>query len=388
MKRLRVGVVYGGRSSEHEVSLASAAAVLANLDPDRYDPVPIYVRRDGRWTLPSQSPSLLSAADVIQQSGTPANSQHAATVEPEVHLVAHPGSETLLTIQRGTAADAQGGHTRVDGLTLDVVFPVVHGPFGEDGTLQGLLELANVAYVGAGVLSSSVAMDKAVSKVLFEARRLPIAAYTVVSGHEWDDRRAEALGHVAERMAFPLFVKPANLGSSVGISKVHDVAALEQAIDVARQFDRKVIVEVAVSQPRELECAVLGNDDPVPSLPGEIIPAGEFYDYEAKYLQDDSKLIVPASLTQDQTAQIQAMAKAAFKALDCAGMARVDFLMDGSSGQLFLNEVNTIPGFTTISMYAKMWEASGTSYPQLLDRLIELAFDRHTQKQTLRTSAR
>jgi len=388
MKRLRVGVVYGGRSSEHEVSLASAAAVLANLDPERYNPLPIYVRRDGRWTLPPQSPSLVSAADVIQKSGTSATGQHAATVEPDVHLVAHPGNETLLTIQRGDAADAKGGHTRVEGLTLDVVFPVIHGPFGEDGTLQGLLELANVPYVGAGVLSSSVAMDKAVSKVLFEARQLPVVAYTVVSGNDWDARRAETLGRVAEHMAFPLFVKPANLGSSVGISKVNDVAALEQAIDVARQFDRKVIVEVAVNQPRELECAVLGNDDPSPSLPGEIIPAGEFYDYEAKYLHDDSKLIIPANLTDDQTTQIQTMAMAAFKAIDCAGMARVDFLMDGASGQLFLNEVNTIPGFTTISMYAKMWEASGTSYPQLLNRLIELALERHTQKQTLRTSAR
>jgi D-alanine-D-alanine ligase len=331
---------------------------------------------------------LVSAADVIQQSSASANRQHAATIEPDVHLVAHPGNETLLTIQRGAAADAKGGHTRVEGLTLDVVFPVIHGPYGEDGTLQGLLELANVPYVGAGVLSSSVAMDKAVSKALFEARQLPVVAYTVVSGNDWDARRSEALGRVAKRMAFPLFVKPANLGSSVGISKVDDVVALEQAIDVARQFDRKVIVEVAVNQPRELECAVLGNDDPSPSLPGEIIPAGEFYDYEAKYLHDDSKLIIPASLTDDQTTQIQTMAKAAFKAIDCAGMARVDFLMDGSSGQLFLNEVNTIPGFTTISMYAKMWEASGTSYPQLLDRLIELALERHTQKQTLRTSAR
>jgi D-alanine-D-alanine ligase len=302
-----------------------------------------------------------------------------------VHLIAHPADDTLLKIQRG--ADAENDGAQIEGLTLDAVFPVIHGPFGEDGTLQGLLELANVPYVGAGVLASSVAMDKSVSKVLFAARQLPVVNSTVILGHEWDHQRAETLGRLAERMAFPLFVKPANLGSSVGISKASDAPELEQAIDLARQFDRKIIVEVAVNQPRELECAVLGNDDPVASLPGEIIPAGEFYDYTAKYLHDDSKLIIPAALPQEQTAQIQAMAKTAFRAIEATGMARVDFLMDGASGELFLNEVNTIPGFTTISMYAKLWDASGMSYPQLLDRLIELALERHGQKQALRTSA-
>ena len=387
MKRLQVGVLYGGRSSEHEVSLASAAAVFANLDPARYDAVPVYVHRDGRWSLPSQPPSMTSAADVIERSLAQSDKPPTPAAGTEAHLVAHPGREALLTIQRGSHVAGQDDLARVRSLPLDVVFPVIHGPFGEDGTLQGLLELANVPYVGAGVLSSAVAMDKAVAKTLFAARRLPLVKHMVVSPDEWDGRRAQTLERLTEQLPFPLFVKPANLGSSVGISKANDGDALEQAIDEARQFDRKVIVEVAVHQPRELECAVLGNDDAKASLPGEIIPAGEFYDYEAKYLHDDSQLIVPAPLTTDQTAQIQTMALKAFRAIEGAGMARVDFLMDGSSGQLFLNEVNTIPGFTTISMFAKLWEASGTTYTALLDTLIELALDRHTQKQELRTSA-
>ena len=387
MKRLRVGVVYGGRSSEHEVSLASAAAVFANLDRAQYDAVPVYVHRDGRWSLPSQPPSMTSAADVIERSVPQTDEQPAAAAGAEVHLVAYPGTETLLTIQRDSRVATHDDLAHVKSLPLDVVFPVIHGPFGEDGTLQGLLELANVPYVGAGVMSSAVAMDKAVTKMLFAARQLPIVRHVVVSPAEWDSRRAQTLNWLTEQLSFPLFVKPANLGSSVGISKVNDSNTLEQAIDDARQFDRKVIVEVAVHQPRELECAVLGNDQPQASLPGEIIPAREFYDYEAKYLYDDSQLIIPAQLTKDQTAHIQAMALEAFRAIDGAGMARVDFLMNRSSGQLFLNEVNTIPGFTTISMYAKLWEASGTPYTTLLDKLIELALERHTQKQALRTSA-
>ena len=384
---MRVGVVYGGRSSEHEVSLASAAAVFANLDPEQYEAIPIYIRRDGRWSLPAQPPTLTSAADVLDRSGTQTDDEHSTSSELEVHLVAHPGDETLLTIQRDAAPSTQNAHALVGGVTLDVVFPVIHGPFGEDGILQGLLELADVPYVGAGVLSSSVAMDKAVAKVLFEARQLPVVEYTVVSGFDWEGRRSETLSRIAEQLPFPVFVKPANLGSSVGISKVSDAEALEDAIEGARQFDRKVIVEVAVHQPRELECAVLGNDEPVASLPGEIVPAGEFYDYEAKYLHDTSRLIIPASLTETQTAQVRAMALKAYQTIEGAGMARVDFLMDGASSQVFLNEVNTIPGFTTISMYAKLWEASGTSYRALLDKLVALALERHIQKQTLRTSA-
>ena len=387
MKRMRVGVIYGGRSSEHEVSLASAAAVMANLDPDRYDALPIYIHRDGHWSLAERPPTSSSAADVIDQSRSLPDEPSTAPTH-SVHLVSHPGEETLLTIQREGALPPEGTSAIVRGLTLDVVFPVLHGPYGEDGTIQGLLELAGVPYVGGGVFASAAAMDKTAAKVLFEGHRLPVVKYVVVSGQDWEDRRTATLDRLVEQLAFPMFVKPANLGSSVGISKVSDRKGLEPAIDLARGFDRKVLVEVAVPRARELECAVLGNDDPATSIPGEIVPAGEFYDYEAKYLHDDSTLIIPAALTKEQTTRIQAMALTAYQAIDCAGMARVDFLMDGTNDQLFLNELNTIPGFTTISMYAKMWEASGLEYPALLDRLIELACERHARTHALRTSAR
>ena len=380
-------MVYGGRSSEHEVSLASAAAVFANLDPDRYEAFPIYIRRDGHWSLPDRPPTLVSAADVIEQSHSDVHGRRSAHGNRAVHLVAHPGDETLITIQRGVEGPQGVTPATVGGLALDVVFPVVHGPYGEDGTLQGLLELANVPYVGAGVLCSAAAMDKVVAKVLFEAQGLPVVQYGVVSGSDWDTRRAETLGRLVQQLPFPLFVKPANLGSSIGISKAGNETELEQAVDLARQYDRKVLVEIGVAQARELEVAVLGNDDPMASVPGEIRPAGEFYDYTAKYLRDDSELIIPAPITNEQTAQIKDMALAAFRAIDGAGMARVDFLMNGTTKELYLNEVNTIPGFTTISMYAKLWEASGVKYPQLLERLIELATNRHAQKQALRTSA-
>ena len=388
MKRVRVGVIYGGRSSEHEVSLASAAAVMANLDPGRYDALPIYIDRDGRWSLAERPPTVSSAADVIDQSRSQSDDRPTDR-RRSVHLVSHPGEETLLTIQReNTTPSSEGTPASVTGLALDVVFPVVHGPYGEDGTLQGLLELADIPYVGAGVLSSAAAMDKTAAKVLFEGHKLPVVEYVVVSGQDWETRRTATLDRLVNRLMFPMFIKPANLGSSVGISKVTDRAGLEPAIVHARQFDRKVLVEVAVPKARELECAVLGNDDPAASVPREIVPAGEFYDYEANYLHDDSTLIIPAALTDEQTVQIQSMALTAFHAIDCAGMARVDFLMDGTTHELFLNELNTIPGFTTISMYAKMWEASGLMYPALLDRLIELAFERHTHKHALRTRAR
>ena len=381
MNRVRVGVVYGGRSSEHEVSLASAAAVMANLDPARYDALPIYIHRDGHWSLAGRPPTTSSAADVIDRSRSQPDEPSTAYTQ-SVHLVSHPGEETLLTIQR------EGASATVKGLTLDVVFPVLHGPYGEDGTIQGLLELSDMPYVGAGVFASAAAMDKTAAKVLFEGHKLPVVEYAVVSGQDWEIRRTATLDGLVEQLAFPMFVKPANLGSSVGISKVGDRSGLERAIDLARQFDRKVLVEVAVPRARELECAVLGNDDPAVSVPGEIIPAGEFYDYEAKYLHDDSALIIPARLTDEQTTQIQTMARTAYRAIDCAGMARVDFLMDGTTDQVFLNELNTIPGFTTISMYAKMWEASGLAYSALLDRLIELACERHARTHALRTSAR
>jgi D-alanine-D-alanine ligase len=376
MKKLRVGVVYGGRSGEHEVSLASAAAVFQNLDPARYEAVPIRIEKDGRWALPSRAPHVMKAADVIHRIP-----DRVETSAKEAHLVAHPGGDTLLTIDRRDASE-----TTVSGLGLDVVFPVLHGPYGEDGTVQGLLELANVPYVGAGVLASAVGMDKAAMKLVFAAKNLPICDYEVVLKRDWKRDEHGVLRTVAAKLGFPMFVKPANLGSSVGISKAKHSVELRAAIELAAEIDRKKVVEAAVPNAREIECAVLGNDEPEASVPGEVIPSREFYDYEAKYLDEASRTVIPADVTEALAGQVRALAVAAFKAIDCAGMARVDFLLARDSGVLYVNEVNTIPGFTTISMYSKMWEASGLSYPQLIDRLIALAMERHAEKQQLRTS--
>jgi D-alanine-D-alanine ligase len=380
VKKLRVGIIYGGRSGEHEVSLASAAAVFKNLDPARYEAIAIRIEKDGRWALPERPPALVSAADVIEAA-------KAGTTESlrEAHLVAHPGGDTLLTIDRSTSPERAATPT-VSGLALDVVFPVLHGPYGEDGTVQGLLELANVPYVGAGVLASAVGMDKAVAKLVFAARGLPMSDYEVVLKRDWMRDERAILNTIVNRLGFPVFVKPANLGSSVGISKAKHVAELRTAIELAAEFDRKIVVEAAVPQAREIEVAMLGNDEPEASVPGEIIPAGEFYDYEAKYLNAGSREVIPAELPDALASQIRILAIAAFKALDCAGMARVDFLLARETGVLYLNEVNTIPGFTTISMFAKMWAATGLTYPALLDRLIALALERHRDKQQLRTS--
>jgi len=369
-------VVYGGRSGEHEVSLASAASVFQNLDAARYEAVPIRIEKDGRWVLPERAPALMSASDVIR-----AGRQELTGRTRETHLVAHPGSDTLMTIDRRRPEQAV-----VSGLELDVVFPVLHGPYGEDGTVQGLLELANVPYVGAGVLASSVGMDKAAMKLVFAAKGLPMCDYEVVMKRDWLRDERAVLQQIVSRLGFPVFVKPANLGSSVGISKAKHVAELRTAIKLAADFDRKIVVEAAVPKAREIEVAVLGNDDPEASVPGEIIPSREFYDYDAKYLDGSSREVIPAVLPGTLADDIRALAVCAFKAIDCAGMARVDFLLAGDSGVLYLNELNTIPGFTTISMYSKMWAASGVTYPELLDRLIQLAIDRHAEKQQLRTS--
>jgi D-alanine-D-alanine ligase len=377
--RLRVGIIYGGRSGEHEVSLASAASVFQNLDPARYEAIAIRIEKDGRWTLPPEPPKTMKAADVIAAAHLPDTARLPDT-GTETHLVAHPGGDTLLTVDA-----ARSGHV-VSGVKLDVVFPVLHGPYGEDGTVQGLLELANVPYVGAGVLASAVGMDKAAMKLVFAAKGLPICDYEVVLKRDWQRDERGVLQTIVTRLGFPVFVKPANLGSSVGISKAKHTAELRTAIVLAAQFDRKIVIEAAVPHAREIEVAVLGNDDPEASVPGEIIPSGEFYDYQAKYVSDDSRTVIPADIDEAQAANVRALAIAAFKAIDGAGMARVDFLLAGDTRVLYLNEVNTIPGFTTISMYSKMWDASGLPYARLLDRLIALAIERHAEKQQLRTS--
>lgn len=385
MKKLRVGVIFGGRSGEHEVSIASAASIIKHLDRARYEPVPIRIGKDGRWSLADKVPTSISAAEVIEQ----ARLEGARSVRPgrEAHFVAHPGEDTVLAIERrGAASGSEAGSATITGVGLDVVFPVLHGPYGEDGTVQGLLELANVPYVGAGVLGSAVGMDKAVMKTLFVAHGLPVGPYATVLRPEWDRSPRMVASRLEIALGYPMFVKPANLGSSVGISKARSVAELDAAMDLALQFDRKIVVEAAIPDVREIECAVLGNDDPEASIPGEIVPSREFYDYEAKYLDAGSKTLVPAPLAPEQVAEIQRLSIEAFKAVDGAGMARVDFLLAGQDGRIYVNEVNTIPGFTTISMYPKLWEASGLPYAALIDRLIALALERHAGKQQLRTS--
>jgi D-alanine-D-alanine ligase len=378
VKKLRVGVIYGGRSGEHEVSIASAAAVVQNLDKDRYEPIPIRIEKDGRWIIADRLPASASAAEVIEQTRAEA-ARRIGRGGREAHMLAHPGDEQIMTIERGA-------HPSITGLALDAVFPVLHGPYGEDGTVQGLLELANIPYVGAGVLASALSMDKAVAKLAFAARGLPLADYLVVLRSDWLSSPASVTAEVTRQLGYPVFVKPANLGSSVGISKAKSEAGLAGAIDLAAEFDRKIVIEAAVPNAREIEIAVLGNEKPETSVPGEVIPSREFYDYEAKYLDDRSQTIIPAGISPEATAEVSRLAIEVFRAVDCAGMARVDFLMDGGTGRLYVNEINTIPGFTTISMYAKMWAASGVSYPELLDRLIALARERHAEKQQLRTS--
>ncbi len=382
MRRLRIGVIYGGRSGEHEVSLASASSVIANLDRRRYDPVPILIEKDGRWTLADRLPTPTTAADVIARMRS--SSGRAGRSEREVQLVPYPSDESLLTIER-TPAPAGRENACITGAALDVVFPVLHGPYGEDGTIQGLLELANLPYVGAGVLASAVGMDKAVMKLVFAARGLPIVDYAVILATDWaaDPHAAAA---AVERLKYPVFVKPVNLGSSVGITKVKAPADLAAAVDHAASFDRKVIVEAAVPRARDLEVSVIGNDHPEASVPGEIVSAREFYDYEAKYLDEGSTLRIPAPLAEADAARMRALAVEAYRAVDAAGFARVDFLVAADSGAMFVNEINTIPGFTTISMFTKLWAASGLDFPSLLDRLVDLALERHAAKQRLRTS--
>jgi len=371
-KKIRLGVLFGGRSGEHEVSLTSAAAVMKALDPEKYELVPVGITPEGRWRVGSKALGLLAGAagDNLAQRTAPLQTvlEEGRAVTPSVD----PTGPKLLPIAKSSAAV----NSRPE---VDVIFPVLHGTFGEDGTIQGLLELADVPYVGAGVLASAAGMDKDVMKRLFRDAGLPVVPWEMVLRREWEDDPAGVRRKIQKRLRFPLFVKPANLGSSVGITKVHSPEEFQAGMDLAAQYDRKILVEKAVDA-REIECAVLGNDQPEASLPGEIVPVNEFYDYEAKYIKEGSKLLIPARLSRRQIKRVQDLAVRAFKAIDGAGMGRVDFLLDRKNGKLFLLEINTIPGFTSISMYPKLWEATGVPYSKLLDRLVELALDRHRDK--------
>ncbi len=360
-KRIRLGVLFGGRSGEHEVSLLSAASVIKALDPAKYEVVPIGITREGHWRIGSGALQLLPQ---VLESGTP--------VMPS----ADPTGPRLLPM----ASSPPAHDPRPE---VDVIFPVLHGTFGEDGTVQGLLELANIPYVGAGVLGSAVGMDKDVMKRLFRDARLPIVPWLLILRADWEKDPTEVGQRIEVKLQYPLFVKPVNLGSSVGISKVHNPEELPAAMDLAAKYDRKILVERGLDA-REIECSVLGNDHPEASVPGEVVPVNEFYDYEAKYVKQGSELRIPAPLTPQQTGRVSELAIRAFQAVDGAGMARVDFLVTRKSGSVYVNEVNTIPGFTSISMYPKLWEASGVSYSDLLDRLIALALERHEEKSRTR----
>lgn len=395
-KKLRIGILFGGRSGEHEVSLLSAASILKAIDRNRYDVTPIGITKQGRWVTASDAQALLngnSAPENPRLAGNPETTPTAAVIRRGEAVIVPPvPADSLQPLEISAAAELAPA---TPALSLDVVFPVLHGTFGEDGTIQGLFELADIAYVGSGVLGSAAGMDKVVMKQLFAAAGLPQTPYLAMLRSEWRDNPKKATRKIEEALKYPLFVKPANLGSSVGISKVHDRKELAPAMELAAGFDRKLIIEQGVggpgAKPRELEVAVLGNDTPEASVVGEIVPGAEFYDYEAKYLSDSSVPVIPAKLTAAESKQIRQMAIAAFKACDCAGLARVDFLMEparparkgkpAKKARIYLNEINTLPGFTSISMYPKLWAATGLPYKKLIDRLIQLAIERHGEKQ-------
>jgi D-alanine-D-alanine ligase len=391
MKKLRVGILFGGRSGEHEISLLSAASVLQALDKDKYEVVPIGITKEGRWVSQAYAERLLKGEHLPEETGRnlragdPATTPGAAVLAKGASVIVPPvpSSDSLVPFE------SLGGTTE-HGINVDVIFPVLHGTFGEDGTIQGLLELADIAYVGAGVLGSAAGMDKDIMKSLFAAAGLPIVKHVTLLRSQWEKDPKKVTRAVEKKLKYPVFVKPANLGSSVGISKARDRKELGPAIETAAGYDRKIVVEQGVGgkkhKARELECSVLGNDEPRASIGGEIVPSSEFYDYNAKYLEEGSQLIIPAKITKKQMKELQEMAVAAFQAVDCSGLARVDFLMDPKSGKIYLNEINTMPGFTSISMYPKLWAASGIEYPELIDRLLQLGLERHREKKKNRYS--
>lgn len=392
MAKLRVGILFGGRSGEHEISLLSAASVFKAIDQSKFEVVPVGITKEGRWVTAGDAERLLSGKPVSDQ--TTGESRHLRAGDPEATpaaAVLANGEGVIVPPEphKGGAltpfqTDSPARRSSDRAINVDVIFPVLHGTFGEDGTIQGLLELADIPYVGAGVLGSAAGMDKDIMKSLFLAAGLPIVKHVTVLRSAWKSEPKKVQKLVERKLKYPVFVKPANLGSSVGISKAHDRKELGPAIEEAAKFDRKIVIEQGVggkkNKAREIECAVLGNDEAQSSIPGEIVPGKEFYDYTAKYLDEGSELIIPAKVTKAEAKKFQELAVRAFKAVDCSGLARVDFLMDPKTRKIYLNEINTMPGFTSISMYPKLWAASGLSYPKLIERLIELGLERHGDK--------
>jgi D-alanine-D-alanine ligase len=389
MKKLRVGILFGGRSGEHEVSLLSASSVLQAIDKERYEVIPIGITKEGRWVTAGDAENLLQGKLMKEarqlRAGDPEMTQPAAVLARGEAVVVPPEpvhrEGGLIPFQTQAPLVRRASDRAIN---VDVIFPVLHGTFGEDGTIQGLLELADIAYVGSGVLGSAAGMDKDVMKSLLIAAGIPIVKHLTILRSAWEKDSKKMQKLVESKLRYPVFVKPANLGSSVGISKAHDRKELGPAIEEAAKFDRKIVIEQGVggrkNKAREIECSVLGNDEPMASVPGEIVPVKEFYDYNAKYLEEGSELIIPAKLTKAEIKKVQELAVRCFKAVDCSGLARVDFLMDPLTRKIFLNEINTMPGFTAISMYPKLWAASGLGYAELIDRLIQFGVERHADK--------
>jgi len=353
--RMRVGVLFGGRSGEHEVSLASARSVLAALDPARYEVLPIGITPQGEWVL-------VKGADQL-------------SVEKGTRVGVVPGSSARPFV----SMEPQGATARLLQESIDVAFPVLHGTYGEDGTVQGLLELLGVPYVGCGVMASALGMDKVATKAAFQQAGLPVVPYRVLTAKSWREDPTAVLNLLEQTFVYPIFVKPSNLGSSVGVSRATHRVSLDQAIAEAFRYDRKILVEQGLDC-REIECGILGNDAPEASVVGEIVPKRLWYDYRAKYEPGMSEVRIPALLPLPLARDVQAQAIRAYQAIDCAGMARVDFFLERASAQLYVNEINTIPGFTATSVYPKLWEAGGLSYPDLVDRLIQLALERHAER--------
>jgi D-alanine-D-alanine ligase len=360
-KKIRVGLIFGGRSGEHEVSFCSASSIIKAIDKSKYTVVPIGITKEGRWISPQDSELALQSGKIEGKS--------------TVILLNDPSGRALVCIDNNQRLDKSSALER-----LDLIFPVLHGPYGEDGTVQGLLELADIPYVGAGVAASAISMDKDLMKIIFQQRGLPILKWMTIKRKEWQKDKEKILSLVQDDFEYPLFVKPTNLGSSVGITKVHKKEEMEKAIDLASSYDRKILIEEGLEEAREIECSVLGNDEPRASVVGEVRPAGEFYDYDSKYIDKETQLIVPADLPDGVSRKVQEIALRAFKAVDAAGMARVDFFVSKKENKIYLSEINTIPGFTSVSMYPRLWEASGISYPDLIDQLIQLALERHQDK--------
>jgi D-alanine-D-alanine ligase len=370
-RKIRVGVLFGGQSSEHEVSLASARSVLRAIDPDKYDAVPIGITKKGTWLTSGDPMAQLRAGGQGDASALEAGSSVFAS-DPSgggraeiVEIMPSKGGSRELTARLGQA--------------LDVIFPVLHGPYGEDGTVQGMLALTGIPYVGSEVLGSAAGMDKITMKSVFRDSGLPVASYVGVTRAEWERDHVGVQARAERLMQYPMFAKPSNMGSSVGVGKIHGPQEFATAVDLAARYDRRIVIEQGLDA-RECECGVLGNDAPEASVVGEVVPGNEFYDYRAKYVDDNSDLVIPAQIPGKLAEEIRHLSVEAFKALDCAGMARVDFFVARDLSQVWISELNTIPGFTRISMYPKLWEASGVPYPELIDRLIALAFERHQDR--------